>query len=178
MKLAQAAYILSSNRFASPESGSPRIQDKDQSRAEQQAKDPKMMANLGKEKNKKRDDPHLTSGDLSTPVVKDKSRQDDRIGRNINTRQADGNWSGAAPCRCMHGLVFEDAQDASLPDGEYESRIFNPLLFSNADTRHLGRVHASTNLRAWFDAQLLQRVLLSSLKPWAFGSDPIGRATR
>lgn len=65
----------------------------------------------------------------------------------------------------VHGLVFEDAQDASLPDGENESRISHPLLFSNADTRHLDRVHASTNLRAWFDAQLLQRVLLSSLKP-------------
>lgn len=111
MKLAQAAHILSSNRFASSESGSPRIQDKDQTRAEQQAKDPKMMANLGEEKNKKRDDPHLTSGDLSTPVVKGKSRRDDRIGRNINNKT-----SGWVLVRCCPlPLQYEEIHPRASP---------------------------------------------------------------
>lgn len=62
------------------------MQDKDQTNAEQQAKDPKKMANLGKEENKKRDDPHQTSGDLSTPGVKGSTTQDEPIGRNINNK--------------------------------------------------------------------------------------------
>jgi len=62
------------------------MQDKDQTHAEQQAKDPKKMADLGEEENKTRNDPHRTSGDLSTPGVKGKSKQDEPIGRNINNK--------------------------------------------------------------------------------------------
>lgn len=60
------------------------MQDKDQIQAEQQAADPKKMANLGKEANSVRDDPHSTSGDISTPGVKSKTRTDEPIGRNVN----------------------------------------------------------------------------------------------
>jgi hypothetical protein len=62
------------------------MQDKDQIQAEEQAKDPKKMANLSKDENKKRDDPHQTSGDVSTPGVKGKTRQDEPIGRNVNNK--------------------------------------------------------------------------------------------
>jgi hypothetical protein len=62
------------------------MQGKDQVQAEQQAKDPKKMANLGAEEDKKRDDPHQTSGDVSTPGVKGKSRTDEAIGRNVNNK--------------------------------------------------------------------------------------------
>lgn len=86
LKLALGAVIFAFQRYASSERGSSRMQEKDQTHAEQQAKYPKKMANLGAEGNKRRDGPHQTSGDLSTPGVKGKGKQDEPIGRNVNNK--------------------------------------------------------------------------------------------
>jgi hypothetical protein len=84
------AYFSSTSRYAVSEGNEPQFEEKDQVKAEKAAKDPKKMANLGEEENKKRDDPHQTSGDLSTPGVKGKLRPgaggDEPIGRNVNNK--------------------------------------------------------------------------------------------
>jgi hypothetical protein len=82
-----AAHFSSSSRYAaSSEGNDARFQEKDQIKAEKQAKDPEKMANLVEEQNKQRDDPHRTSKDFTTPGVKGKATSDQPIGRNVNNK--------------------------------------------------------------------------------------------
>ena len=81
---APVAYFSSTSCYATSGANDARFQEKDQVQAEKAAKDPKKMANLGKEENKKRDDPHQTSGNLTTPGVKGKVRESEPIGKNVS----------------------------------------------------------------------------------------------
>jgi hypothetical protein len=60
------------------------MQNKDQVHAEEQAKDPKKMADLGKESSRSK--PEDVSGCLHTPGVKGKSRDDESIGRAVKDK--------------------------------------------------------------------------------------------
>lgn len=81
------AHLSSTPRYAASKDDDARFQEKDQVDAERQAKDPKKMANLGEEADKKRDDPHPKPQDLATSGVKGKARGDEEpIGRNVNNK--------------------------------------------------------------------------------------------
>jgi hypothetical protein len=60
------------------------MQDKDQVQAEQQAKDPQKMVNLGQESNRSK--PEDVTGGLHTPGVKGKSRDDDSLGKAVKNK--------------------------------------------------------------------------------------------
>ncbi|KAK4238796.1 hypothetical protein C8A03DRAFT_33193 [Achaetomium macrosporum] len=83
-------FSTSSSQRASGDSGyrhssaeSPRMQNKDQVQAEEQAKDPQ-NADLGKESSRSK--PEDVSGGLHTPGVKEKSRDDESIGRAVKDK--------------------------------------------------------------------------------------------
>ncbi|KAL1874019.1 hypothetical protein VTK73DRAFT_573 [Phialemonium thermophilum] len=74
-----------SSQGADTSSRSPRIQDKDQIQAEQQAKDPEKMAKMDKDSRSKPED---VRGGLHTPGVKGKSRDDESIGRSVKDKSS------------------------------------------------------------------------------------------
>ena len=86
MNMTLVAGFSSSGRYAASEGNDARFQEKDQVQAEKQAKNSEKMANLGHEENKRRDDPHRTSKNFTTPGVKGKVGGDEPIGRNVNNK--------------------------------------------------------------------------------------------